>query len=481
LYVTTNNYFSNAMKKLLLLALAAAAALSIVCCKEKQEPDPEAPMFWTWLDYREGMNFDSICELMDSAGLDGIMLNAPTPDDYRRLIPIAQRHGITVYAWLWTLNLEHDRDDVVAAHSEWLSVNRLGHSLADSIAYVKHYKFLCPALPEVREYLKERVRSFAEVEGLEGIAIDFNRFVDVILPTSRWQRFDVVQDHEYACYDYGYHPAMIEKFKALHGYDPREQADPSQDPLWRQFRCNQITEVANELAEVVHDCGKVMAASPFPTSKVGARMVRQDWKSWNLDIVFPMVYHNFYTNDPSFIADCTLENERDLRNRPTTLYCGMMAFDTTALFQCMDSAFANGARGIALFTMQGLRTPALRSRFRAYADSMRAVRADGRLAPLPGRAAAANPDPFSHPGVMSKVERAMQRLLLDENASEDTPLPQVAPGPYRLTDSCDVSMRYIVTDSLSGRDFTVSFYTYGDILFGWRIHSSDKPDRIEYR
>ena len=34
------------------------------------------------------------------------MLNAPTPDDYRIAIPIARKHGIEVYAWLWTMNLE---------------------------------------------------------------------------------------------------------------------------------------------------------------------------------------------------------------------------------------------------------------------------------------------------------------------------------------------------------------------------------------
>ena len=47
---------------------------------------------------------------MNDIGMDGIMLNAPTPDDYRVAIPIAHKHGIEVYAWLWTMNLEHDRD-----------------------------------------------------------------------------------------------------------------------------------------------------------------------------------------------------------------------------------------------------------------------------------------------------------------------------------------------------------------------------------
>lgn len=467
------------MKKLLLLVIAAIAASSLMCYKKKiQETEPQRPMFWTWLDYRPTMNFDSMCAVMDSAGIDGLMLNAPTPDDYRRLIPIANKHGITVYAWLWTLNLEHDRKQIVAEHPEWLSVNRDGYSLADSMAYVPHYTFLCPALPEVRQYLKDRVRSFAEVEGLEGIAIDFNRFVDVLLPTTRWPRFGIEQDKEYPQWDYGYHPAMIEKFKTLHGYDPREQEDPAQDTLWRQFRCDQVTEVANELAEVVHECGKVMAASPFPTSKVGSRMVRQDWKNWDLDVVFPMVYHNFYTCDPSFIADCTLENERDLNGSSTQLYCGMMAFDTTAIFECMDSAFANGAKGIALFTVQGLRTPSIRGRFKAYADSMRAVRAEGKLAPRPGRAAAADPDPFSHPGVLARVNKAMQRLMLPADAPKDAVLPDIRPGEYRLIERNNDLQRYLVTDSLSGREFKVSFYTFGDVLFGWRVAATDTPDRV---
>ena len=63
---------------------------------------------------------------------------------------------------------------------------------------------------------------------------------------------------------------------------PREQEDPSLDVKWRQFRCDQITEVANMIAEVVHSYGKTMAASPFPTPKMASRMVRQDWGKWNL-------------------------------------------------------------------------------------------------------------------------------------------------------------------------------------------------------
>ena len=181
------------MKKNFLPAfLLLFLALGLFSCQQgTKETNKEYPMFWTWLDYRPGMNFDSICQVMNDIGMDGIMLNAPTPDDYRVAIPIAHKHGIEVYAWLWTMNLEHDRDKILKEHPEWFSVNRNGKSLADTTAYVGYYKFLCPALPEVREFIKEKIKAYCEVEGLNGIAIDYHRFVDVVLPTTLWPHYGI--------------------------------------------------------------------------------------------------------------------------------------------------------------------------------------------------------------------------------------------------------------------------------------------------
>ena len=78
------------MKKSFLPAfLLLFLALGMFSCQQgAKETTKEYPMFWTWLDYRPGMNFDSICQVMNDIGMDGIMLNAPTPDDYRaELLP----------------------------------------------------------------------------------------------------------------------------------------------------------------------------------------------------------------------------------------------------------------------------------------------------------------------------------------------------------------------------------------------------------
>jgi hypothetical protein len=401
-------------------------------------------------------------------------------------------------------------------------VNRNGESLVDKQAYVGYYKFMTPALPEVREHIQKKIRAYCEVEGLNGIAIDYHRFVDVVLPTTLWPKYDVVQDKEYPEFDYGYHPAMIKLFEAKHGYDPREQEDPSSDLKWRQFRCDQITEVANEIAETVHSYGKVMAASPFPTPAMSSRMVRQDWGKWNLDIVFPMVYHNFYTGDVSFISDCTIENTRD-KNPMTTLYCGMSGTNGPLMFESMDAALNNGAEGIAIFTIRSLRSPEIRKQFKIYADSARASRKAGKPDQAVANQKTVDSNPFNNKGIMEAVnlhvlanlslvkalnqpefanaDRSnMQRIaksvmrnsadayisglkrvsnrnedlapmvnaiieqFLTDNKQEDIKL-----GAYELVNETDVAKYYRVKEQNSNQVFNVDFYFYGGIISGWNV------------
>ncbi len=515
--------------KILILSLAIIA--SIACCSTNTEEVPEYPMFWTWLDYRPGMNFDSVCAVMNETGIDGVMLNAPSPDDYREAIPIAHKYGIEVYAWLWTMNPEHGRDVIQKKSPDWFSVNRKGESLADKKAYVDYYKFMCPALPDVREYIKKNIVAYCEVEGLNGIAIDYHRFVDVILPTTLWSKYGIVQDKEYPEFDYGYHPAMIKLFKEKHGYDPRELEDPSSDEKWLQFRCDQITEVANEIAEVVHSYGKVMAASPFPTPAMSRKMVRQDWGKWNLDIVFPMVYHNFYTGDVSFISDCMIEDVRD-KNPMTTLYCGMTGTNGPLMFECMDSAFNNGAQGISIFTIRSLRSSEIREKFKAYADSARASRAASKENSGVSVPKVVNTNPFENAGIMNaanmhmlaylsmakasflpelkKTDQATIELVfknaLRGNTSEDyinrlmtAPRRNQALQPvakalsnqfikdnnqanvnlngYKLINEYGATKYYQVTEQNSKVVFDVTFYFYGGIISGWSV----EPEKVSYK
>jgi uncharacterized lipoprotein YddW (UPF0748 family) len=144
-----------------------------------------------------------------------------------------------------------------------------------------------------------------------------------------------------------------------HGYDPREQADPSTDTTWLQFRYDQVTEVANLLADMTHKHGKIISASPFPSPSIARKLVRQDWDKWNLDIVFPMMYTGFYADGgEEWLAECTRESVETIGQKGTKVYSGLFAShhknDTLDLTKAMTITRDNGASGIAIFSYPGL-------------------------------------------------------------------------------------------------------------------------------
>lgn len=342
------------MKKTMLL-LVVVALLS-ACTTKNESKKEEMPKYWCWITYSPKYNWDEILSKLSETGVTGLLLNAKA-DEYPRVIPIAKKYGVQVHAWQFIMNTQNM--EVVAKNPDWLSVNREGKSLAEQKAYVDYYKFLCPALPEVREFLENQVREILEIDGIEGISLDYIRYVDVILPGNLQPKYGIVQDKEYPEWDYGYHPAMIEKFQALHGYDPRELEDPSQDQTWKQFRYDQITEVVNHLVTVAHEYDKSISASPFPSPSLARKIVRQDWDKWNLDFVFPMVYTGFYSDGGSqWIADQVTEGVAAMDKKDADLFCGLYApdhkNDTLPLSRAMQIAVDNGAKGIAFFSYHGL-------------------------------------------------------------------------------------------------------------------------------
>lgn len=333
------------MKKLLLLL-----TLTIVLSCTKQETTT-TPKYWLWSGYNDSQNWDERCQKMSDAGIRGLLLGA-SREGYEKVIPIAKKHGIEVHAWLWIMNTS---DSVAKAHPEWLSVNRNGESLADVKAYVDYYKFMCPILPKVREFIAGNISEICKIEGLAGVSLDYCRYVDVILPEALWVNYGIVQDKEYAQWDYGYHPAMIEAFKIESGYSPLNVEDPSQDSLWRSFRERQITEVANMVSEIVRANGKKISASPFPSPTVAKQICRQDWGKWNLDMAFPMVYYKFYLEDLNWVAKQVKEDVVVNEN----IYCGIYTEDfkiegADKIEEQMQIAIDNGAKGVAIYDYNGL-------------------------------------------------------------------------------------------------------------------------------
>lgn len=466
-----------------------AVSLLFCGCVNKTDTDSGYPMFWTWMEDRAGLDLDSLFVQIEQAGIDGLMLYVPDIERYQKAAALAKEYGVTLYAWIWTLNPRGDRQQLIDEHPDWFDVNREGKSLSENKAYVSSYKFLSAAMPEVRKYVEDNVRRVCEIDGIEGICLDYCRIVDGVLPISLAYNYNLFQDTEiFPEYDYGYHPQALKMFIDEYGYDPRNNEDPTRDENWCNFRQRLITEVANLAADVAHGYGKSVCASPFASVGVSSFMVAQKFNDWNLDLVFPMEYADFYSMEPGFVYDATIQN-KNMKNPATQLYCGLgaeLGGTFESLIENMDAAFRGGAQGISLYTIAGLSTPEIRARFKDYADSLRLIR-DGNGGVMPELApvdyvpeGGISTDPFTHPRLMQVVERNMQRLVSGEQIHiksmngmvlDDTGkvFPPLELSEYRQTKATDRLLEYEVEDKASGIRFKVLFPVYGGIISGWDV------------
>ncbi len=333
------------MKNLKLLMLIVA--LAIFGTAQAQ------PTFWTWSGNKEGRDWKEYFKELKSVGVTGVILGVSV-ERLEELIPIAEKAGVEIYAWLWIMN----NGSIAKEHPEWLDYNQHGESIKDKRAYVDYYKFLNPAIPEVQDAIVEQVSRYAAIKGLKGISLDYCRYVDAILPLTLWKNYDVIQDKVYPEWDYGYHPYMLDDFKKKHGYDPREQEDINGDKLWHQYRMDKVNEVVAKLVDVAKKNNIEISASPFPTPEMSRAMVYQDWGKWHLDRAFPMIYDSFYNGDLEWIASCIKDCRRDMQP-DTELYFGLYVPGYKqqrgfTIFDAMQTAIDNGAKGVSFFQFDNL-------------------------------------------------------------------------------------------------------------------------------
>ena len=154
-------------------------------CREKKKntaKEEQAVPLGVWDDVDRKASVDEIAEWMaplDEAGIKNYYM-CGSPEEVARYIEAAKRYkGAKVHAWMFTCNAP--RDSVALAHPEWFDVNRVGYNSHEYDPYVKHYKWLSPSSPEARQYMKDKAASFAALDGLESVHLDFIRYNDAVL------------------------------------------------------------------------------------------------------------------------------------------------------------------------------------------------------------------------------------------------------------------------------------------------------------
>lgn len=269
-----------------------------------------------------------------------------------RAIPLAARAGLEVHAWMWCMPCL--LPDVIREHPDWYNVNARGESAVDKPAYVNYYKFLDPAHPDVRAFIRDTVRELAGLDGLTGIHLDYIRHPDAILPSDLWAKYGIVQDRVYPAYDYGYTEINRRGFRAAHGVDPMTFTDPEAQPAWLDYRLKTVVDLVNDfLVPAARSGGKSISAAVFPGPSLARTMVRQDWGRFNLDAFYPMLYHTFYQADPAWVRRYTVEATQTVK---APVYSGLFIGPLSApdFSRTIGMAMEGGAAGVSLFDLGAL-------------------------------------------------------------------------------------------------------------------------------
>ena len=310
---------------------------------------------WTWVHggkERTPREWRERFALMRSSGIRGVLVSG---GDTGVLAEAAHAEDLEFHRWMWILNRNGD-EQAKAEHPEWFTVSRNGASSLEEPPYVGYYRWVCPTREPVREHIRGLIDQVAEDPRVDGIHLDYIRHCDVILPVGLWSTYDLVQDQEYAEFDFCYCDVCRPTFQALHGVDPMTLDDAPGHEAWRRFRWDSVTRLVTELAETVHARGKPISAAVFPTPAIARRLVRQAWDEWPVDVVYPMLYHSFYEEDVPWIGGGVREGVSALEGSGTALRGGLYlpSLEPEELAEAVRVVREGGAAGVSLFEMDGL-------------------------------------------------------------------------------------------------------------------------------
>ncbi len=310
--------------------------------------------FGTWITSSKDKTNESYTaefKRYKEGGIDELLINTGTdPKELERLVPLAKKEGLKVHAWIMAVN--RPGDTIALKHPEWYMVSRDGKSCFDTRPYVEYYQWLCPTRTESRNHILGLVEGLAKVDGIESVHLDYIRFPDIFLPIGLLPKYDLKQETEMAEYDFCYCEVCISEFEKSHHKNPLNSKNTSIDMEWKNFRLNAIRNLVNDAYEIVHKNNKNLTAAVFPYPEMADHMVRQRWDKWNIDEVYPMIYHGFYNEEIDWIGYATKQGVTDLEGKDVVVNTGVYLppfSSNEELRQAIVLAKENGAKGVTFF------------------------------------------------------------------------------------------------------------------------------------
>ena len=183
------------LKRPMIFGLLALVFLS--ACQNKPKTLAETPVkapfkYWTWTTAnpeRTDASYVAEFEKYAQNGIDAVLINTNTdPSLLARLVPIAEKAGLEVHAWIMAINRPGDKE--AEKHPEWYAVSRDGKSCFDQPPYVGYYKWMCPTRKESRDHVLSLVAGLAKVSGVASVHLDYIRYSDIYLPVGLLPKYN---------------------------------------------------------------------------------------------------------------------------------------------------------------------------------------------------------------------------------------------------------------------------------------------------
>lgn len=353
-YLMNMKHISILLVSFLFVVLTSFEEKKSISQNASLENKKEIFKFGVWISaHNETSDADYMKEFekYKSAGIDEVLINTGTdPKLLKRLVPIAKAKGLRVHAWIMAMN--RPGDTVALQHPDWYMVSKEGKSCFDTRPYVDYYQWLCPTRKESRNHVLELVEALAKVDGIESVHLDYIRFPDIFLPIGLLPKYNLVQDEELPQFDFCYCDECIKAFEKIHHKNPKESHNTSIDMEWKNFRLNAIKSVVDDAYKIVHKYHKNLTAAVFPYPEMADHMVRQRWDKWDIDEVYPMIYHGFYNEEVDWVGYATKQGVTDLKGKQTKINTGLYlpAFKSPEeLKEAIIYAKENGAKGVTFF------------------------------------------------------------------------------------------------------------------------------------
>ncbi|WP_281615606.1 putative glycoside hydrolase [Flammeovirga sp. SubArs3] len=349
------------MKKREFLKLAGLTTTGVMLGLPAIGENIKLPKRWMWLHAHDDWSdaqWEEKLDQLKEINIEAVLLGG-TKETFERMYPLLKKRDIEMHAWMWTLNRNGDKE--AQKHPEWYTVSGDGRSCHEYHPYVDYYQWVCPSQVPVQDHIIKQAKELAQIEGVKGVHLDYVRYSDVILASSLQPLYGIVQDKEYPEYDFCYCQTCRDKFLAEYGEDIYDMKDPTQSADWRQFRYDSVTHLVDRIYDAVHKEGKLLSAAVFPYPELARKICRQSWDDFKLDMVFPMIYNNFYEEPIDWIKFATEQGVKDLKSRyKEPLYTGLFLPALPKqedLEKALVLAKKGGAKGFAIFDLGGMKDP----------------------------------------------------------------------------------------------------------------------------